>query len=279
MITTKRKWIIVAVFAVVCLLCTTLGLFKPKQESSFVFEDVQQLKGRKISGVTTKTPNDSAKIFLDGYFGVNFGRYIPYKDINTALKALENRNVSSVWVTDVSAKYLTRTGPYRALSPAETPGMGSERFEFAFAFRKQDTAFRDKADEMLAGFRENGVIDRLYADFVEGKEQSARCTIKGTDGSITVGITGTVPPLEMVDEKGNVSGMAVELAKYLGAYINRKVKFVVLDNETAFARLMAGKVDVLACYGTSENHSTEFPEYIMSDGYCSVSEYCLLVNK
>lgn len=279
MITTKQKWIATAVFAACILLFTALSLFKPKQEAKLIYEDAQQLKGRKISGVTTKTPDSSAKIFLDSYFGVNFGQYLPFDDLDTALASLQNRKVSAVWVTDVSAKYYTRTGPYRALSPAETPGMGQERFEFAFAFRKRDTAFRDKTNEMIANFKENGIIDRLYADYVEGREQSARCSLKGNGSTIVVGITGTVPPLEIVDDKGNVSGMAVELSKYLAAYIDRKVKFVVLENETAFAALMAGKVDVIACYGTSENHSTEFPEYIMSDGYCTVKEYSLLVNK
>ena len=280
MLTTKRKWIAVAVFAAFVLLCTLLSIFKIPKNSSFAYESVAQFEGRTISGVSAKMPTASAKIFLDSYFGVSFGSYSPCDDFITALAALDNKKVSAIWVADVTADYYCRTGNYRSISPEETAGKGSERLQFAFAFRPEDTALRDIANELLDGLEADGTLDRLYDYYVNGVESSCLCPEFDNDGkTIYVGITGTVPPLEMVDAEGNVSGMAVELSKYLANYVGLNVKFVVLDNETAFARLMNGRVDMIACYGTSENHSTEFPEYIMSRGYCSMLEYRLLVTK
>ncbi len=278
MITTKHKWRAVIILACVLLVFALFGIFTIPKQSTFVYEYAEQLKGKEIGGVVTKMPNSSVKIFLNGYFGVNFGQITEFDDFNTALSALDNRRVSAIWATDVTAKYLCRDSEYRAVYAAETPGRGEERLEFAFAFRKKDETLRDVANDMLAKFETNGITDRLYDSFVNGNENDSACGLLGTGRTLRVGITGTVPPLEMVDSKGNVSGMAVELSKYLGAYLDMKVKFGVLDNETAFAKLMAGDVDMLACYGTSENHSTEFPEYIMSNGYCSMNEYCLIVK-
>lgn len=279
MINNRQKWITLGIFAAIVLACTLLSLFKIKKESTFIYSDVGQLKGKTISGVKTKMPNSSAKIFLDGYFGVSFGSYKPADDFETAITALRNRKVTGIWATDVTAKYLESTGEFTALTPAEAPGLGKERMQFACAFRPTDEALRDKFNEMLDIFEENGITKNLYDYFVNGIDNKSTCGNTASGKTIYVGVTGTVPPLEMVDKDGNVSGMAVELAKYFGAYTDLQVKFVVLDNETAFAKLMSGQVDMIACYGTSENHSTEFPEYIMSKGYCSVYSYCILVNK
>ena len=278
MITTKQKWTTVGVLGGLLLFFALFGVFMLPKQSNLVYEYAEQLEGKQIGGVKTKMPQASAKIFLNGYFGVNFGTYTEFKDFNTALAALDNRRVPAIWATDVTAAYLSRSGDYRAVYAADVAGRGEERLEFAFAFRKNDTALRDKTDEMFEKFRNNGITEKLYEYFVNGTKNDSLCGLLGKGRTIRVGITGTVPPLEMVDNAGNVSGMAVELAKYLGAYLDMKVKFVVLDNDTAFSQLMAGAVDIIACYGTSENHSTETPQYITSSGYCSMKEYCLLVK-
>ncbi len=279
MITNKQKWMVVGIFAGFILICTLLSLFNSKKESNLLYEKVGQMAGKGIGGVASKTPDSSVKIFLDGYFGVSFGKYKPSKNFETALAGLNNRTVSGIWVSDVTAMYLMQTGDYAVLTPEETPGKGEERLQFAFVFRPEDTALRDKMNEMLNSFEQNGMLEKLRRHYIYGEEGVSECTMDSKGKTIYVGITGTVPPLEMVDIRNRVSGMAVELAKYFGAYTELKIKFVVLDNETALASLMNGQVDMLACYGTSKNHSTEFPEYITSRGYCSMNGYCILVNK
>ena len=92
-----------------------------------------------------------------------------------------------------------------------------------------------------------------------------------------IGITGSVPPLECVDERGVPYGFCVALSDLLGQKLGCEVRFKVVDSETIFTELMAGKLDMVFCYGTSANHSTEFPPYIMSEGYCPMRGYRLIV--
>ncbi|MBP5185159.1 MAG: transporter substrate-binding domain-containing protein [Lachnospiraceae bacterium] len=278
MISTKKKWITIGTLFGICLVFIFLGAFAVPKQSAFVYEYAEQLKNREIGGVVTKMPKNSVNIFLRGYFGVDFGKYTEFDDFLTTKAALDNHRVSAIWVSDVTADYLCKKGNYRALRPASAPGLGEERLEFGFVFRSVDTALKDRANEMLAKFEDNGITQKLFNYFVNDGKSDALCGLSGKGRVLRVGVTGAVPPLEMVDERGNVSGVAVELSKYLAAYLDMKVKFVVVDNDTAFSQLMAGKVDMLACYGTSENHSTEFPDYLMSNGYCSMKDYCLLVN-
>ncbi len=278
MISLKQKWITIGVLLGVCLCFIFLGAFSIPKQSAFVYEHAEQLKNKEIGGIVTKMPKNSVNIFLRGYFGVDFGKYTEFRDFITAKAALDNRRVSAIWVSDVTADYLCKTGKYKALRSASAPGLGEERLEFGFVFRSVDRVLCDKTNEMLAKFEENGITKNLIDHFMNDGKNEALCGVSGKGRVLRVGVTGAVPPLEMVDERGNVSGVAVELAKYLAAYVDMRIQFVVVDNETAFSQLMCGKVDMLACYGTSENHSTEFPDYLVSDGYSVMKDYCLLVN-
>lgn len=241
-------------------------------------EELSELQGAGISGVTAKSPDDSVTIFLNSYFGVNFGSYHSEERFDEAFAKLQNHSVTAMWVSDVTADYLTRREHVKALRPKEQPGQGGDRFSFAFAFRPENTELLEQANGLLRDIRSNGELDRLTEEWMSGQGRLSDLPIDGKRKPLYIGVTGTVPPLEIIERDGTVSGMAVELAARVAERMNRRPVYVILDNETAFARLMAGKVDMLACYGTSENHSTEFPAYRMSDGYIGVTGYSMLVN-
>ena len=65
----------------------------------------------------------------------------------------------------------------------------------------------------------------------------------------------------------------------IGSRLNRRIKFVVLDNETAFTSLMSGRVDMIFCYGTGRKTTENKASYIMTDGYLSMQKYRFLKRK
>ena len=149
---------------------------------------------------------------------------------------------------------------------------------------------RDLCDERLAELKENGKLDALLNMYVwsDAEERfypeqmtvnSETFSVQITGKPVYIGITGSVPPLECVDERGVPYGFCVALSDLLGQKLGRKVRFKVVDSETIFTELMAGKLDMVFCYGTSANHSTEFPPYIMSEGYCPMKGYRFVVTK
>ncbi|MCQ2422519.1 MAG: transporter substrate-binding domain-containing protein [Lachnospiraceae bacterium] len=218
---------------------------------------VREFDGCTIGGVSTNLSDESVRMFLDGYFGIHLGSYISYERFEDAKKALDNGLVSGIWAVDITAAKLTQSGEYVALSPAETPGQGQTNFSFGFAFAPSNRELRDQANAFLAG--------------VPLAHQPG--------GTLTIGVTGAVPPLEEVDAFGNANGSSLTLAKEFASYLGRKSIIVVLQNDSALVDLMAGRVDMLATYGTSENHSLTETKYLMSDGYQEISEYQLIVRK
>lgn len=294
-ITTKQKWITIAVFLLVLLLSAAFGMGVGKgtgnsekiTSGNEVISSVKELSGTTLGGVTAKMPDASAKIFFESQFGVKFSAYRSYDAADTAVKALKRNQVQAIWASDVTADWLLRTEDGLRVLQTEN-GLETERMQFALAFRPEDEALRDLCNERLAELKESGTLADLVNTYVwsDAEERfypeqmtvnSETFSVQITGKPVYIGITGSVPPLECVDERGVPYGFCVALSDLLAQKLGREVRFKVVESETIFTELMAGKLDLVFCYGTSANHSTEFPPYIMSDGYCPMKGYRLIV--
>ena len=321
MITTKQKWITIAVFLLVLLLSTAFGLADGKETANSgkitseneAIRSVKELNGKALGGMAAKMPDASAKIFFESQFGVKLSGYRSYDTMETAVKALKMNQVQAIWASDVTADWLLRTkeglqvlqtenGLETVQAEQSTAGTTADetvdgaktgekvRMQFALAFRPEDGTTRDLCNERLAELKANGKLDALLNRYVWGdtKERfypeqmavnSETFSVQITGKPVYIGITGSVPPLECVDERGVPYGFCVALSDLLGQKLGREVRFKVVDSETIFTELMSGKIDMVFCYGTSANHSTEFPPYIMSEGYCPMKGYRFVVTK
>jgi len=294
-ITTKQKWITIAVFLLVLLLSAAFGMGAGKgtgnsekiTSGNEVISSVKELSGTTLGGVTAKMPDASAKIFFESQFGVKFSAYRSYDAADTAVKALKRNQVQAIWASDVTADWLLRTEDGLRVLQTEN-GLETERMQFALAFRPEDEALRDLCNERLAELKESGTLADLVNTYVwsDAEERfypeqmtvnSETFSVQITGKPVYIGITGSVPPLECVDERGVPYGFCVALSDLLAQKLGREVRFKVVESETIFTELMAGKLDLVFCYGTSANHSTEFPPYIMSDGYCPMKGYRLII--
>jgi len=304
-ITTKQKWITIAVFLLVLLLSAAFGLFDGKESGNSEkitsaeehIGSVKELSGKALGGVTAKMPDASAKIFFESQFGEKFSAYRSYETVGTAVKALKMNKVQAIWASDVTADWLLRTEEglqilqtENGLSVQPSEGNEKERMQFALAFRPEDEEMRNLCNERLSELKADGKLDALLEQYVWGDAEerfypeqmtvnSETFSLQITGKPVYIGITGSVPPLECVDEHGVPYGFCVELSDLLGQKLSREVRFKVVDSETIFTELMAGKLDMVFCYGTSANHSTEFPPYIMSEGYCPMKGYRLIVTE
>ena len=320
MITTKQKWITIAVFLLVLLLSTAFGFFNGKGAANSGnitsgesgISSVKELNGKSLGGMTAKMPDASAKIFFESQFGVKFSAYRSYDTVETAVKALKMNQVQAIWASDVTADWLLRndeglkvlqtvnglesvqagadTNRQDAAESATEGTEGRARMQFALAFRPEDEAMRELCNERLAELKANGKLNALLEQYVWGDSEerfypeqmtvnAESFSLQITGEPVYIGITGSVPPIECVDERGVPYGFCVALSDLLGQKLGCEVRFKVVDSETIFTELMAGKLDMIFCYGTSANHSTEFPPYIMSDGYCPMKGYRLIVAK
>jgi ABC-type amino acid transport substrate-binding protein len=288
----KNKIFTVLILMLILFLLAGFGAFKPKLVSGG--SGTQKIK--KLGGVECRMPENSALVFFGSTFGVDLTSYKAYKDFDEALFSLKAGKVDAVWACDVSADYLLKTnenlvksdmGSMSDIQKTEDP-----RFTFGMALKKDSgEALRDEINSALNGMRSDGTLDGIIEKYVRGaeffeteegkKERYFPDMMKKASGkgTIKVGISGAVPPLELFDEDGDPYGFCVAMMEEVGLRTGRSVKFVRLDNETAFTQLLSGRVDVIFSYGTGRITTEYKQKFIVTDGYLDMQRYEMLQIK
>ena len=292
----KNKWFTVLAVFVVLLLATGIGAFKPKESTAGTVLGSSEKKIKRLGGIRTRMPENSALVFFKSTLGQDITSYKASSNMDEALFLLKTGETDAIWACDVTADYLIKTDD--SLIKADASNMSDiqktedARFSFGMALKKdKGEALTEKIDKALFDMKEDGTLDRLVEAYVknapyyeteEGKKKrfypDKMKDVKG-GSTITVGITGAVPPLELIDENAEPYGFCVALMEELSVRLGSKIRFTVLDNETAFTSLMSEKVDMLFAYGTGRITTEYKQNYILTDGYLEMQRYDLITLK
>lgn len=281
MMRTRTKWITVAVLAIFCLMCAGIGLFHDGAKvTSENLEAVVELNGKTMGGVVSKMPDNSARILFDSILGVKLKEYRSYSDVHETLSALQTNEIQVAWFADVTADYLARTE--KGIRKLEIPKASEDRLEFGMALTDQNQELKDDINGALRTLKENGTLKTLVSTYIEAEEIEPMYAkdfdkISGTNGTLYVGVTGALPPIDMVDFDQKPYGFSVALMQEIGKILGKEIRYVYLQNDTSFSMLMGGKVDVLFSYGTSKNTVDTKKTYCMTDGYYTMNQYAYLV--
>ena len=297
----REKWFTILICFILLILCATVGAYKKKEVKTGV-DVVQDLNGKALGGVEGRMPGNSAKIFFESMLGVKLSRYSSYKNIDEALYALKTGKVAAVWTADVTADYLVRNGNKdesdMVLKTVDTAGTASimelpeGRFEFGFAVKnnKKGLELNESFNAAIKTLEADGILEELRQKYIYDAEKAEPFTEKNMiiagkaykqafskNDTLRIGITGAVPPVEMLDEDGDPYGFCVAFMDEVGQQLGRNVEFVVLDNETIFTSLMSGRIDAVFCYGTPGKVTMEGTKnWITSEGYLSCKGYKLI---
>lgn len=290
--TTKNKLLTVFAVYIVLLLLAGAGAFKADTAKGGV-KDISGVK--TLGGIESAMPENSALVFFGSTMGKTLSGYKAYKNMDALLFALKSGEVDAIWACDVTADFLLTKDT--GLKKLNISGMSDiqktkdARFEFGMALKDTEGSkkLRDDIDTVLSAMKSDGSLNEIIQKYIysawdfetdEGKEKRFYASdMRSSSGknTIYVGITGAVPPLNMLDEDGKPYGFCVALMDEIGMRLGRGIEFVILDNETAFTSLMKGKVDLIFSYGTGMITTENKKNYIMTDGYYPMSRYEFLI--
>ena len=293
----KEKWLTVLTCFVLLLLLAGFGAWKPDSKGGRI-KSADDLKGAALAGVTGRMPDSSAAIFFRSITGRKLGSYTGYDSMDECLCALKGGRADVIWAPDITARYLLASD--ESLGLLDTSDMAAientSEARFSFGMAAADT---EKGRELIEQvnyaidyMKTDGITDELISVYIDGALTAPEFSEKdmvvndsihkvyyySTD-PLVIGITGAVPPVEMTDGKGRPCGFCVAFADELGQILQRGVRFVVLDNETAFSSLMSGRVDLVFAYGAGRVTTESGRNWVMSDGYLDMQKYDFLYLK
>ena len=237
-----------------------------------------------MAGVdAARLPEENAEVLFETIIGTKLARYHGVSDMDELLYELKSGRADVICCPDVTAEYLlrTETGLKRVQVPKDTSNgvEGGGRLSFAMAMRTADAALQQELNAAISELEDDGTLTALKVAYVDADEPLDIYEKKTSSGKTTlyVGVTGTVPPIDRVDENGVPCGFSVAFLAELEKRTGYRFETVVIEPKDSFTVLNSGKVDLLLAYGTSKNTSPGEKDYLVTKGYYTMQEYAYLV--
>lgn len=126
----------------------------------------------------------------------------------------------------------------------------------SFAFREGDTALKAEFDGAIESMDEDGTIEELAAKFIHSAGYRNPTPVRpqifpGAD-TITVAVTGDMPPIDMFAGDGLPAGFNTAMLAEIGKRIGKNVRLINVEAGARNSALFSGRADVVFWYRTVE---------------------------
>ena len=136
--------------------------------------------------------------------------------------ALDAGRIDILSADEPTVEYiLSRNDAYEAVHPVSEMSLS-----YSMLFLEEDVDLRDSFNEAIAAMKEDGTLDELAAEYIDGviagedPESVAFPTFDGAD-TVTVAVTGDVPPMDYVDDTGHAAGYSTANDQCYQKYQNK----------------------------------------------------------
>ena len=121
---------------------------------------------------------------------------------------------------------------------------------FCFAVRKEDSALKADLDKAINEMKSDGSLDKLTKEYiidVDKGQAPPKVEIPKIDGAdtIKVGVTGDLPPLDLVLADNSPAGFNTALLAEIAKRSGKNIEVVQIDSGARAAALAADQIDVI----------------------------------
>ena len=121
---------------------------------------------------------------------------------------------------------------------------------FCFAVRKEDSQLKADLDRVIGEMKSDGSLAKLISEYVTNVDKGKNPPkielpkVEGAD-TIKVGVTGDLPPLDLVLADGTPAGFNTALLVEIAKRINKNIELVQIDSGARAAALNSDQIDVI----------------------------------
>ena len=119
---------------------------------------------------------------------------------------------------------------------------------FCFALRKEDSELKDSFDGAIKSMKDDGTLDNLVKTYITDlKEDPPAVDIENISGAdtIKVGITGDLPPLDLILSDGTAAGFNTAVLSEISKRIGKNIELVQIESGARAAAFTSKKIDVI----------------------------------
>lgn len=216
--------------------------------------DIQSEDNLQLGLLTTlNTDENTLGNFLDKFAestGVKGKKHLPkFYDNRSGMQiGLESGEVEAISVYNSVAKYVVANDDKLEIVPNDA--LNKITYSFCFAVNKDDTALRADLDKVIDEMKADGSLNNLVDGYITkvGKGQTLQAVdIPKFDEAetIKVGVTGDLPPLDLILPDGSPAGFNTALLAEVAKRLNRNVELIQIESGARAAALQSKVIDVV----------------------------------
>ena len=170
-----------------------------------------------------------------------------YNSLSELLMALDAGLISTIEADEPTVQYvLSLSDSYAEHHPMRQ----DSSFEYSMCFEEDDTELRDQFNEAITAMKDDGTLDALAEKYIDGVidgEEMGEVEFPSFDGAetVTVAVTGDLPPMDYVDEAGYAAGYNTALLAEISNRLGVNIQLMQVDSSSRALALASGRADVV----------------------------------
>ncbi|MBQ9389426.1 MAG: transporter substrate-binding domain-containing protein [Synergistaceae bacterium] len=176
-----------------------------------------------------------------------------YNSLMTMLMGLRSGKVDEVILPEFTGRYILQMNSNYEIKFVSRMLVS----RLSFAFTEDRTHLKEEFDEVIAAMKDDGTLTSLEDEYVTsvlaGKSpKSVKPKVfKGAE-TITVAVTGDIPPIDMFAGDGNPAGYSTAVLAEIGERLGKNIRFLSIDSGARSQSLSSERADVVFWYRTTE---------------------------
>ena len=179
------------------------------------------------------------------------GKFTPkfYENLRSMQLAVESGEVTQISLYKCVADYLVANNDKFGVVPNNA--LEKIQDSFCFAVRKEDTQLKADLDRVISEMKADGSLDKFIDEYItkvsSGKVDPPAVEIPVTEGAptIKVGVTGDLPPLDLVTADGKPAGFNTALLAEVAKRLGRNIQIIDVETGSRAIALTSKHIDVV----------------------------------
>ena len=184
----------------------------------------------------------------DSGIKLNPHQVVFYDNLPMLKMAMDSGSVDEGTAYKSVANYIMSQDPQIEMAPNH---VGNQKLSdsFAFAMRAEDTGLKNSVSAVIEEMKKDGTLENLTETYITkinpGEDPPAVAfeTFDGAD-TIKVGVTGDLPPLDLVLPDGTPAGFNTAMLAEIGKRLQKNIELVLIDSAARATALSSKKIDI-----------------------------------
>ena len=212
--------------------------------------------------------------FYEGYDFVVTVTY--YETLNDMILGMESGTINRLATCQTTGQYIASQNDRLELlyeydvDKERTPFIDHLFFlagyDYSFLLRDDSAGLRDELNAALSDMKADGTLDQLKKKHITdviatGEIQPVELPVISGAETITVAVTGALPPMDYVAPDGTPAGFTIAVLSEISRRTNRNIELVVVDSIGRSTALSSGVADVVFWAVSPSTRDTSSEEY------------------